>query len=454
MVFKTIADNVKSFFLKEDELEREPKKAPDAAVELFEKPASHAIVSHNLKGPLPTSERPKPATQPLPFSAAQLRERLGQQEQRPAQPSFSAAQPQPPQPSQQAFPVPARQPAKPLITEEDISSQIAEFEQAINSIPGEDGSRLPLSMASVHAAVPSSPAASPKRGLRLDEGFFAEFERYLRDKGYDVDESLLSDEVLVRMRLHHAHRLEHDKHHERSEALEEALGRKLAELQALERDWTAHQEEVMVANDRIDELEEEIAKRTAELRELVSSFKAHASSEPEQLVPALPETTPPSVSSPVALPSIVPPSSLTPLSGPASAPSTSPTISSPSTSSSSPSPVPDLSVPSSSSPSPAPSSPVPSSPTAETETSPSPVSSAQPAPDERFFLADGRALASLAELRDALPSMDDTVFHHHVRPERNDFANWIRGVFKDERLAAWAERARNKYELAALLSAG
>ena len=58
------------------------------------------------------------------------------------------------------------------------------------------------------------------------------------------------------------------------------------------------------------------------------------------------------------------------------------------------------------------------------------------APEEKvFYLKDGRKLKSLVELTEALESMSEDVFRHHVNEARNDFSNWIKDVFKDEELA-------------------
>lgn len=59
------------------------------------------------------------------------------------------------------------------------------------------------------------------------------------------------------------------------------------------------------------------------------------------------------------------------------------------------------------------------------------------APGEQcFWLTDGRVLANLVELRDALASMSDDVFTYHVTKERNDFADWIDQVLLDPELAS------------------
>ena len=73
-------------------------------------------------------------------------------------------------------------------------------------------------------------------------------------------------------------------------------------------------------------------------------------------------------------------------------------------------------------------------------------------PEKRFFLHDGKILGSLAELRDELRVMDDALFYYHATPARNDFADWICGVFGDERLAERVLHANNKYDVARLLS--
>jgi preprotein translocase subunit SecF len=52
-----------------------------------------------------------------------------------------------------------------------------------------------------------------------------------------------------------------------------------------------------------------------------------------------------------------------------------------------------------------------------------------------FILKNGRVLKNLYELTNSLASMDDETFKHHVNKEKNDFANWIRHVFEDEKLA-------------------
>ncbi|MBM3200110.1 hypothetical protein FJZ53_04165 [Candidatus Woesearchaeota archaeon] len=65
-------------------------------------------------------------------------------------------------------------------------------------------------------------------------------------------------------------------------------------------------------------------------------------------------------------------------------------------------------------------------------------------PKNYFQLADGRTLKDLRELLWALESMSDSTFISHVNSEKNDFANWIKGVMKDEFLAARINEAIDK----------
>jgi hypothetical protein len=67
------------------------------------------------------------------------------------------------------------------------------------------------------------------------------------------------------------------------------------------------------------------------------------------------------------------------------------------------------------------------------------------APEGReFILRSGRVLKNLHELANALVSMDEGTFSHHVTKDKNDFASWIQGVFNDEKLARQISKIRNR----------
>ena len=59
-----------------------------------------------------------------------------------------------------------------------------------------------------------------------------------------------------------------------------------------------------------------------------------------------------------------------------------------------------------------------------------------------FWTTDGHILADLKDLRDALETMSDEVFAHHVTNEKNDFADWIESVLRDEECAVKMRKAK------------
>jgi hypothetical protein len=60
-------------------------------------------------------------------------------------------------------------------------------------------------------------------------------------------------------------------------------------------------------------------------------------------------------------------------------------------------------------------------------------------------------IRSLPELRDALPEMRPEQYIHHVNNQKNDFAAWIRDVWKDDQLAERARHCFARRELYQLL---
>ena len=69
------------------------------------------------------------------------------------------------------------------------------------------------------------------------------------------------------------------------------------------------------------------------------------------------------------------------------------------------------------------------------------------APEEHHFVVvDGKKLKNIIELADALETMSEAVFMHHVNDARNDFSNWVKDVFYDHSLAEDISRAKDKLE--------
>ena len=58
-------------------------------------------------------------------------------------------------------------------------------------------------------------------------------------------------------------------------------------------------------------------------------------------------------------------------------------------------------------------------------------------PKEKAFRTYlGPEIGNLYGLADALETISDDSFNHHVNSEKNDFAKWIRDIIKDEELAS------------------
>ncbi|MGM0482260.1 MAG: hypothetical protein ACQEP6_00130 [Patescibacteria group bacterium] len=69
-----------------------------------------------------------------------------------------------------------------------------------------------------------------------------------------------------------------------------------------------------------------------------------------------------------------------------------------------------------------------------------------------FFVHDGPTLKDLYDLEYYLGTITENQFRHHVREDGNDFANWVRGVFKEEGLASELERAGDRDSMCSILS--
>ena len=67
--------------------------------------------------------------------------------------------------------------------------------------------------------------------------------------------------------------------------------------------------------------------------------------------------------------------------------------------------------------------------------------------NKHFHLKSGKRIKGLIELADALKTMNDSTFAHHVNRKKNDFANWVRDVIKNEKLAYKMVRIENKEKL-------
>lgn len=68
-----------------------------------------------------------------------------------------------------------------------------------------------------------------------------------------------------------------------------------------------------------------------------------------------------------------------------------------------------------------------------------------PVPHERkFYCSDGKVFSTLEDLEKSLAYISPQTFSFHVNKEKNDFANWIKDVVLDIKLAASIKHEKNQ----------
>lgn len=73
-------------------------------------------------------------------------------------------------------------------------------------------------------------------------------------------------------------------------------------------------------------------------------------------------------------------------------------------------------------------------------------------PEKYFVLRTGDRIKNLDELKTYLGFMDEETFRHHVKKNKNDFANWIEHVFGKKELAENLRKCSTKDEMIDVLS--
>ncbi len=71
--------------------------------------------------------------------------------------------------------------------------------------------------------------------------------------------------------------------------------------------------------------------------------------------------------------------------------------------------------------------------------------------EEYFYLGNGEVLRTIGEFRVFLDKGSDEEFALHVNSEKNDFAIWVKGVFKNNELADVLEKAKDKDSMIKLI---
>jgi len=251
-VFSTIIENIRSFFHREDELAATPKRIPEAASEVFERPESRQPLTPGriIDRPLP-DQAPPQATAPLPFSPEQLRSAL----QRAGPPPMPTPAPPPPR---------AQTPAAPATNPQDFHIEIAEFESTL---------REAHERAIKDTARPAKPArtTSPpttSQGAGMEKSFFSEFEQFMLREDMQA-EGVLDQDIVHRLREFHDRRKDGKEYYTFSKDLEAATQRKLADLKQLEEEWFSTRSGMDEMEKSLALIEREIEARSAELKSLV-----------------------------------------------------------------------------------------------------------------------------------------------------------------------------------------
>jgi len=56
-------------------------------------------------------------------------------------------------------------------------------------------------------------------------------------------------------------------------------------------------------------------------------------------------------------------------------------------------------------------------------------------PEQYFYACNGCVIKNIKELAKEIRNMDENVFRHHVNQEKNDFANWVKEVIGNKKIA-------------------
>jgi hypothetical protein len=74
------------------------------------------------------------------------------------------------------------------------------------------------------------------------------------------------------------------------------------------------------------------------------------------------------------------------------------------------------------------------------------------APDASYFvLCNGKPVKNIKELADVMEELEDQIFNHHVTSDKNDFATWIKDIFKDIELAEKLAGVKDKKHMQLVL---
>ncbi|RMD67129.1 hypothetical protein D6817_02395 [Candidatus Pacearchaeota archaeon] len=73
-------------------------------------------------------------------------------------------------------------------------------------------------------------------------------------------------------------------------------------------------------------------------------------------------------------------------------------------------------------------------------------------PSEYFYCCDGSVFKNVEELARGVKKLSVECFATHVSKDKNDFANWVEGVFGEKKLAKALRKAKTKKETEKVLA--
>ncbi len=68
--------------------------------------------------------------------------------------------------------------------------------------------------------------------------------------------------------------------------------------------------------------------------------------------------------------------------------------------------------------------------------------------DKAFHVYGGGVIHNIYQLADALSSLSEKSFRHHISQGRNDFATWVKDVLEDGKLASSLSSSKSKSSMA------
>ncbi len=73
--------------------------------------------------------------------------------------------------------------------------------------------------------------------------------------------------------------------------------------------------------------------------------------------------------------------------------------------------------------------------------------------EKSFYVSDGSVYATLAQLAKGLKKMHPDTFAYHANEQKNDFHNWVKDVFGEQKLAQKLLSAKDQVQSAKAVEA-